>query len=115
MTTTTTTYDLATINALQRIAQQTIEAEVMKMEQWAADAQGKGMDAYAKQLQHAARELDFALSKLSSAFTSVFLEELDRQMGKPVITRQSDVVLPDLPSRPYAKSKVVETTATTVE
>lgn len=113
-----TSLDLATINALSRIAEETVRQQVLKLEQWAADAQSQGMDGYAKQLTHACRELEFISHRITSAFTAVFIEEMDRQLGNlPVVTRHTEVALPEVPqrTRPYAKGKVVETTATTVD
>lgn len=109
--TSSTELDLHTINTLQTMTKDLIRAKVQELEQQAFDADGQGYFDFAKQLKHAARELDFISYEVSSLHTELFLEELNRRTNSsmPIVSNQQDVKLPDL-----SQPEVINTTAVAV-
>ena len=106
--TSSTELDLHTINTLQTMSKDLIRSKVQELEQQAFDADSQGYFEFAKQLKHAARELDFISYQVSSLHTELFLEELNRRSNSsmPIVSNQQDVKLPNL-----SQPDVIETTA----
>ena len=98
-----TALDLQTINTLEVLSKDLIRGKVCEIEQRAHDADERGMNEYSKQLKQAARELDLFSYELCSAFTELFIDELDRQLDPhpPKTSGHGAVKLPDL-SQPEA-------------
>ena len=99
----TNALDLTTINTLEVLAKDLIRNKVCEIEQRAHDADERGMIEFSKQLKQAAREMEFISHQLCSAFTELFIDELDRQLDPhpPKTSGHGAVKLPDL-SQPEA-------------
>ena len=101
--------DLATINAVEVVLQNKVKDRVCKLESEEQVAVDNDCHAYAKQLRHAARELEFFRHDLSSALTELFLEVLRQQeLLRPAPSVASvEVIEPvELPEIPAAHKTI---------
>ena len=94
----TNALDIATINTLELVSKDFIHSKVCYLELMAYDAEERGMAEYARQLKHAARELDLLSYGLCSIFTVLFIDQLDQQIQSvtPKTSGHGAVSLPNL-------------------
>jgi hypothetical protein len=70
--------DLGTLNATQSVVTKALQSKVCECEQAATDAASRGEYRSAQQYKEWAFAVDLAIYAASSAFSSLFLETLDR-------------------------------------
>lgn len=99
--------DLQTINDLEQVIKSEFKSRVCELEQQARDAESMDLHAYARELKHAAREIEVFSYRISTAFTSVFIDTLDQMT--PVVERRPSIKKPSLPSiTPVVQAELVD-------
>ena len=99
--------DLQTINELELVIKSEFKSRVCELEQQCRDAEAKDLHSYARELRHAAREVEIFGHRVSSVFTAVFIDQLDRMT--PVAELQPPIKKPSLPSiRPVLNAELVD-------
>lgn len=99
--------DLQTINELELVIKAEFKSRVCELEQQARDAESQDLHSYARELKHAAREVEVFSHRISSAFTACFVDQLDRMT--PDSERAFFVPTPQLPKvKPILTAEVVD-------
>ncbi len=99
--------DLQTINELQLVLHAEFKSRVCELEQQSRDAESKDLHTCARELRHAAREIEVFGHRVSSAFTAVFIDQLDRMTTAMEV--QPPIKKPSLPSiRPVLDAELVD-------